>query len=523
MAKPNVVEEIKKQKDGLDIWGDVLEWSRKGYDSVNPDWWDLLKWYGIYRQRPNDGHFMLRLKLPGGILTSAQAREIGRITNDEARGFCDITTRQNIQIHWTTIETIPGIVERLHRVGLTTSGACGDITRNIVGCPVAGLDRNEIHDATPLLMATHHRLLDNRAYSNLPRKFKPSIAGCHLFCAQPQINDIGMTAVKLPDGRVMYNCMVGGGLSTKPYLAQDLGVVIPPDEVPEVCEAITGLFRDFGYRDKRTRARMKFLVDDWGAEKFRDTLEERLGRKLERHQGEVPIPDQANDDHLGVHEQKNGQVYVGCAVTRGRLTGDQLIRAADLAEAYGDGGLRNTNKQNFIVANVEPSRVADLQKELREAGFDPGLSFYRRHVISCTGIQFCNLSVTETKEYAKVLVEHLERTFPEGPGVRINMSGCPNACSQYQIGDIGLQGSYAKLNGEKVTGYWVTVGGTLGRNASFGRVIIKGVPQVKTTEVVENLIRYYHTERTGGESFQDFVGHKSDEELVAASGWTPDK
>lgn len=523
MARKNVMEEIKAQKDGLDIWQDIEGWAKTGYDTVNPEWWDLFKWYGLYRQRPNDGYFMLRIKIAGGLLTAEQAIEIGRLTNQYARGFGDITTRQNIQLHWVTIENAPEIVERLARVGLTSMGACGDITRNIVGCPVAGLDPQEYHDCTPELLETHRRLLGNRAYSNLPRKFKISISGCHLFCAQPQINDIGLSAFRLPDGRTAYNLIVGGGLSTAPMLAQPLGVIVPPEKAADVCEAIVGLFRDEGYREKRNRARMKFLVKDWGAEKFRDTLESRLGYELERYDGPVPMPQEANEDHMGVTAQKNGKYYVGCAVTRGRIKGDQLIRAGELAQEYGDGGIRNTNRQNLVFANVQPDKVPSLQSALKSIGLDPGLSFYRRQVISCTGIQFCNLSVTETKEFARELVEHLEKKFENGAGVRINISGCPNACSQYQIGDIGLQGSYAKLDGEKVHGYWVTIGGSLGRDAAFGRVLAKGVPQVKTTEFIEGLIRFYRDERNDGETFQEFCTRKTDEELLAVTGWQSDK
>ncbi|MGQ9738023.1 MAG: nitrite/sulfite reductase [Armatimonadota bacterium] len=468
-------ERIKKGKDGLEVYDDILRYARTGYHSIPPD--DLYRFrrYGLYEQKPKNGHFMLRVKIPGGEVTAEQMRTLGQIAERYARGFADITTRQNFQFHWITIEDVPDIFARLHRAGLTTSGACGDITRNVVGCPVAGIDPDEILDARPYVLAVTRYFLNNREFSDLPRKYKISVAGCPVHCAQPEINDIGATAVRRlrANGEWEYgfHVRVGGGLSSRPMFACKLNLFVPLEKLVDVVCAITEIFRDFGYRDNRKRARLKFLVADWGIERFEQEVRARLDWTPEPAI-EWEEPYRIYRDHIGAHPQKQeGLNWVGMAVLSGRIRAEQMLAVASLAEEFGQSILRTTNQQNLLIPYVPTQRVATLLNELQKVGLPYEASPFRRAAVACTGNEFCNLAITETKQLIVEIVEHLERTVPLDEPIRINLNGCPNDCGQHHIGDIGLQGCLVKGGDEKVEGYDIALGGRLGQDACFVRPI----------------------------------------------------
>ncbi len=512
----NKVEEIKKAKDGLDVWPDILRYSKLGYSAITPDDMARLRWYGIYEQVPKNGHFMMRVKIPGGDVSAAQWRVMGEIARDYGNDIADITTRQNIQFHWLTIETIPTVIEKLRSVHLTTIGACGDITRNIAGCPVAGLDPEEIYDCRPLIRDVTAYFLGNKAFSDLPRKYKMTIGGCAHQCHQPEINDVGLTAVRFirnGEEKIGFQVRVGGGLSTQPYLSQDLGIVVYPDQVVDVCRGITEIFRDDGYRERRNHARLKFLVADWGADRFRERLIERLGWTPERAQLTV-APRNPTRDHIGVHAQKQpGLYWIGVAVLTGRLSAAQMLQSAEIAERFCGGSLRTTNQQNLLFPNITEENLTAAKAALEKAGFVWEVSAFRRASIACTGTEFCNLAITETKQRLKEIVAHLESSLVWDEAIRINLNGCPNSCGQHHIGDIGLQGCIAKVGGQKVEAYDICLGGRLGQDARFTRPIERKVPADRVKFALENLLRAYQSRRHPEETFSRFVDRHSDEEL----------
>lgn len=513
-------EELKLKIDGLDSLELIKEYAKTGFASIPAEHFGLMRWYGAYQQKPNQGHFMLRIKFGGGQVNAEQLREVASIAHDHGRDLADITTRQNIQFHWLTIETLAETIERLQSVGLSTTGACGDVTRNVVGCPAAGLDRNEVIDAQPLLKRVEKLLLGNRKYSNLPRKFKISISGCCIGCAQPLINDIGITAVRhrTDPENIKYVVVVGGGLSTTPKFAQDLGVLLGEEDIPDVCEQITGIFRDYGNRENRKRARMKFLVEQWGADKFRETIEDRLGRSLPRWSDDFVPATYSDDDHVGVFPQKqDGLVYVGVPVKVGRMHSSQLVQIADAADHYGNGEIRFTNHQNFIIPNVAEASVPKVIEAMGAAGFEVNAPQTRRLLVACTGNQFCNLALSETKQTASRISDHLEKVIPHDEGIRIHLSGCPNSCAQFQTGDIGLTGVTFQPKGEteKVEAYNIFAGGGYGDNPTFGRRLSLKVPKENLPEFLAGVYQKYSDQRQNGETFQQFANRLSDAEVMA--------
>ncbi len=513
-------EEVKLKLDGLDSLELIRAYAKTGFASIHPDHFGPMRWYGVYQQKPNQGHFMLRIKVGGGQLNSAQLREIAALSHDYGRDLGDITTRQNIQLHWLTIENLATAIDRLHAAGMTTTGACGDVTRNVVGCPVAGISHDETTDATIALKAVEARLLGNRKYSNLPRKFKISVSGCHLGCSQPQINDIGLTAVRhrKDPNKIRYELRVGGGLSTTPRFARPLGVLLEKEELPDICEVIAGIFRDYGNRENRKRARMKFLVDEWGPVKFLETLEDRLGRRLTPWSDEFLPPVFSDDDHVGIHAQKEaGLVYVGIPVKVGRLNSTQMAAVADVSGQYGQGRIRLTNHQNILLLDIPKDAVPALCDSLSKVGLEVQSSETRRLLVACTGSEFCNLALTETKEIAAKIVDHFEQTFPSREGLRIHLSGCPNSCGQFQTGDIGLTGVTFQKRGEeeKIEAYNVFAGGGYGDNPAFGRRLALKVPKEDLPAFLTTVQRNFIERRVNGESFQEFCSRLTDAEVMA--------
>jgi sulfite reductase beta subunit-like hemoprotein len=513
----NKVELIKQEKDGLDVYEDILRYAREGYSSIQEDDFTRFKWYGVYEQRPKgDGYFMMRIKLPGGIVTSPQLKVIADITEQYARGVADVTTRQTFQWHWLTIHDMPDIIARLDAVGITTMGACGDIARNVVSCPIAGLHPDEILDCRPAVEAIHNFFKGNHEYSNLPRKYKLSVSADPEQCVQPEIHDFSLVgAVDPKTGQTGYGLRVGGGLSTQPHFGQWLDAFFLPDQVVDAARAVTCIFRDFGYREKRTHSRLKFLVADWGAEKVREELVKYLGYDPIRGVPDL-APGNIYRDHVGVHRQKQrGLNWIGLTILTGRVRTQNLRDLMEIADRYASGEIRTTHMQNILIPNVPDENLDFALEALKDAGFQWEGHSTRRGAIACTGIEFCNLAITETKDRMIQIVNHLENRVPFDRNIRINMNGCPNGCAQHAIGDIGLQGCKARVPGQKeqVEAYDIHLGGALGKNRSFTHAIHRKVPADKVAFALENLLNAFNRTKQGDEEFNDWVRRHTDEEL----------
>lgn len=514
----NKVERIKQEKDGLDIWEDIFRYADLGFAAITEDDFTRLRWYGIYQQRPNEGHFMLRVRIPSGVLTSVQAAELASVARERGRGFCDITTRQDIQFHWLTIADMAHILPRLASVGLTTKEACGDVTRNITGCPLHGVNVDEIIDPTPLIGRIGSRLLDDDSFSNLPRKYKICISGCPAQCAKPEINDLGFLAVKHPEtGLTGYNVTVGGGLSTQPRFARNLDAWVTEDQAVDLAVAVTEIFRDEGYRVSRMRARLKYLMDDWGPEAFRARIQEKLRFTLAPG---VPMEwEDTYEDHMGIRPQsQRGLFSLGITVLVGRLTADQLTVAAEVATRFGQGRLRTTLGQNLIVLDVAGEDIAEASRVLDGAGLTVGAGAVQRAAVTCTGIEFCNLAVVETKERMKEIVSFVGANTKLDSPFRMQMNGCPNSCGQHHVADIGFQGGRVKIDGQVHECFDISVGGGLGSDRAFTHTIRRKVLAEDAKTVVANLMNAYSEHRAAGESFRAFIRRNSDEDLARFLG-----
>ncbi|MFC5829134.1 nitrite/sulfite reductase [Nonomuraea insulae] len=530
----NKNEENKKNDDGLNVRQRIIDiYSKQGFDSIDPaDLRGRMRWYGLYTQRRpgidggktailepeelDDSYFMLRVRIDGGQLDLAQLRTIAEISNEYGRGTADLTDRQNIQLHWIEIESVPDIWERLEAVGLSTTEACGDTPRVILGCPLAGIDTGEVLDATEQIAEIEERVVGNPAYSNLPRKFKSALSGCPAHCTVHEINDVAFVGVVNEQGEAGYDLWVGGGLSTNPMLGKRLGVFVRPEQAVDVHEGVVGIFRDYGYRRLRHRARIKFLVNDWGPEKFREILEtEYLKERLP--DGPAPeAPRGSRRDHVGVFPQKDGNFYVGFAPKVGRLDGDKLHLIADIAERHGSTRVRTTVEQKMVVLDVAPERVDSIVAELEAADLQVNPSTFRRQTMACTGIEYCKLAIVETKAAAMDLIDELERRLPDfQEPLTINVNGCPNSCARIQVADIGLKGQLVvDENGDQVEGYQIHLGGALGLNAGFGRKV-RGL---KTTakalpDYVSRVVSNYDSQKKEGESFADWVQRADEADL----------
>jgi sulfite reductase (ferredoxin) len=527
----NKNEENKKNDDGLNVERRIIDiYSKAGFDSIDPaDLRGRFRWFGLYTQRRpgidggktailepeelDDRYFMLRIRIDGGQLNPAQLRAIADISNKYGRGTADVTDRQNIQLHWIEIESVPAIWQQLEAVGLSTMEACGDTPRVIIGCPLAGIAEDEVIDATPQIKDVHDRYIGTPEFSNLPRKFKSAMSGCTAHCTVHEINDIAFVGVVNEHGEVGYDVFVGGGLSTNPMFAKRLGAFVKPDQVHEVWKGIISIFRDYGYRRLRHRARIKFLVNDWGAEKFREVLEkEYLGFALP--DGPAPAAPLPRRDHVGIHPQRDGDVYVGFAPKVGRLNGDLLHVIGDLAEEYGSGRVRTTAEQKMVVLDVPPARADELAAKLAEHDLQVHPSTFRRQTMACTGIEYCKLAIVETKQRGMDLIEELERRLPDfDQPLTININGCPNACARIQVADIGLKGQLVvDENGDQVEGFQIHLGGRLG--ATFGKKV-RGLKTTSAglTDYVERVVRRYDAQRTEGETFAEWTQRASDDDL----------
>jgi len=529
----NANEQSKKDDDPLNVRARIENiYAHRGFESI--DGGDLrgrFRWWGLYTQRKAgiDGgktatlepeeldadRFMLRVRVDGGQLSLEQLRTIADISVDFARGTADVTDRQNIQYHWIDVRDVPTIWQRLESVGLSTQEACGDCPRVILGSPVAGVSADEIIDGRPAIEAVESRYIGDQAFSNLPRKFKSAISGHPGHDVVPQINDVAFIGAIHPEHGAGFDVWVGGGLSTNPHLAKRLGAWVPIDEVPAVWEGIVSIFRDYGYRRLRSRARLKFLVQDWGIEKFREVLETEYLERTLIDLDAPPVPD-TPVDHVGVHRQVDGRYYVGAATTVGRISGPMLQQLADVVEAHGSSRIALTPMQKIVVLDVEEARVESLVAALAELGLHARPSAWRQHTMACTGIEYCKLAIVNTKDRAAQLIDELEQRVPElDTPITVNVNGCPNSCARIQTADIGLKGQLVlDDDGRQVEGFQVHLGGALGMDAGFGRKLrAHKVTGDQLPDYVEKLSRTYLANRDQGESFARWVA-RADEEML---------
>lgn len=535
-TKAQRVERLKRAQNPWEGLEQIRRFAREGFDSIPPEWLgSYFRWWGIYTQGDGLGvlggkggegkvapYFMVRIRLPNGLLLSHQLRTIADLAERHARGVADITVRHNIQLHWVTIESLPEVFEALWRCGLTTMGACGDVTRNLTGCPVAGVDRDELCDASPLVLRAAQMLVGNREFYNLPRKYKICITGCRSWCAYPEINDVGLTAVRRTlrgQQETGFSLRVGGGLSTEPFFAARLNAFVPWNQVLPVIRGVTQIFQHAeGLREHRERARLKylFLQHGWTPESFLDELQSRIGFRLDPAV-EEEVPADVYRDHVGIHPQRQeGYSYVGGAVLRGRITPDQMRAAADLADHFAGGELRTTVMQNLLVVNVPDRNTAALARELTAAGLPVAASPFARGTIACTGTEFCKLAITETKDFSRWLTDQLDERLPGfDEHLKIHVTGCPNSCGQHWIADIGIEGKKLKVDGRMVDAYYFFLGGAVGEHQSFGRKTGYRCDAAEVPDAIERLLRSYQAARRPGENLRQFFGRHAEEELRA--------
>jgi sulfite reductase beta subunit-like hemoprotein len=518
--KRNPVERIKRDKSPLGILDELPALIAAGYERMPEEEMVRLKWWGLYHDKPKVGTFMLRIKLAGGRVSPAALRAIGEISNTHGHGEGELSTRQNVQLHYLELGALPKVFDHLHAAGLTSAGGCGDAVRNITGCPVAGLGGNELFDTQPLVDEFAEFFYGNPDYSNLPRKHKITIAACADRCNAPEINCIALIGV-VHEGVEGFAFQVGGGLSSVPRIARDLDVFVPKEEALEVTRALLDAWKeDLTYRVSRVKSRMKFMVDDYGPEGMRAEVERRIGRRLADF--ELPAPGPFRD-HIGIHPQRQpGFFTVGAPVHLGLASGDQMIAVADLAQSLG-GDVRLTRQQNLIVTNVAEARVDETVAALGSIGFPLEANGIRATAIGCTGEPHCNFSVTETKTRLDSLVVHLEERFGEDiAGLRLHLDGCPHACAHHWVGDIGFQGTTVRDDaGKRRQAYDVFLRGGLGPQAAIARPVFRRVPTEELDVTVDRLLSAWLTARRPHEDFRGFCDRMSDDELGILAGREP--
>ena len=541
----NEIEQWKLERHPLEIADAIIDtYSKQGPAGIAkvPGEVERLKWAGIYPQKQGGDAFMMRVKIPGGFLTAPQIREIGVAADafgegpdgTESRGFgsryADLTTRQTVQIHWLRIEDIPRIWRRFAAVGLTTVQACGDSARNVLSCPVSGVDAHEAFDALPVARAVSEFFTGNREYANLPRKFKMSVTGCVEDCAQAEINDIGLWPARAEDGTLGFNLLAGGGQSDGERMASDIDVFVRTDQAVEVTRAIAQLFGELGNRENRGQARMRYLVQELGPEGFRAELAVRARFDL------VPAGESLTrryrGDHVGVHPQKeDGLVYVGCSVPVGRMVGLELVEAARLAETYGDGTVRIGTDQNITFTGVPEDRLDDLLSEDLVKKYSPYPGPFTRGVVACTGSEFCRYAIVETKERAVKWARFLDEQLagePVGaapvPGVRsgpredagvirMHFSGCSASCAQPQIADIGFRGEVAHVGNHLAEAVDIGLGGSLGADAGFIDWVEHARPVNDVPDALLRVVRRYQSERREDEPFYNWARRVPNDDL----------
>jgi sulfite reductase (ferredoxin) len=542
-TKAQRVERLKREKNAWERFDEIREFARQGHASIPPEWLGTyFRSWGIYTQGDGVGvvggkngegkatpFFMVRIRIPNGLLTSQQTRAIADLAERHARGVADITVRQNVQLHWVTVESLPDVIETLSSAGLTTIGACGDVARNVTGCPLAGFDAHEFCDASPLALEINRQLGGNSDFYNLPRKFKISITGCRSWCNYPEINDIGFTPVtrrRAAGLETGFSVRVGGGLSTDPHIAVRLNAFVRWNQVAQVARGIAEVFREANIlRENRERARLKFLFlqHGWTPDSFLDALHQRIGFVLDPAEPEE-IPSDVHRDHVGIHAQKQlGLSYVGANVLSGRITPEQLRIAASLSDRYGDGHIRNTVMQNLVIVNVPDQQAVRVADELTAAGLPVRASAFARATVACTGSEFCKLALTETKGFARWLATELDERVPGfQEQLRINVTGCPNSCGQHWIADIGIEGKKIKVDGKMVDAYYFCIGGSVGQFASIARPVGYRCAATDVPDAIERLLNQFNENRAPDENLRQFFARHSNEDIrsILAGGYT---
>jgi len=523
-------ERLKIETNPWEAFEKIREFARDGRDSVLPEWAGFFfKWWGIYTQGDGAGvtggkggegkateYFMMRIGLPNGIATAEQLRFIGTLARDHGRNLADITTRQAIQLHWLTIESLPAAIEAMQTVDLSPKGACGDVVRNVTGCPLAGLDGHELIDASPLAKAVARELKGNPEFYNLPRKFKITVTGCPEWCSHPEINDIALTAVRRGD-EIGFSVRVGGGLSADPHLAVKLDAFVREDQAVAVVRGIVEIFREQqGLRESRDRARMKhlFLREGWTAERFLDVLKTKLTFDLTPGVDDS-VPDNVFRDHVGIHPQKQPGLYsVGATVLNGRMTGEQLIAIAALSEKYAGAEVRTTVMQNFVLPHVPQANLEIVLKELNSLGLTVEATNFWRGTVACTGTEFCKLAITETKGFSRWLVEEMETRLPGfDQQLKLHVTGCPNSCGQHWIADVGLEGKKIKHDGKLADAWSFALGGALGTHAGVARLVNYRCLSEDVPEALERLLRNYLETRGNEQNLRAWFAERSNEDL----------
>ena len=524
VLKRNPVERLKKEKAPLGIRDELPALIAAGYENVAEEDIVRLQWWGLYHDKPKIGTFMLRIKIPSGQLPPQHLRSVGEVSNLYGKGDGELSTRQNIQLHWLELAKLPEIFAHLEASGVTTAGGCGDTVRNITGCPVQGIAADELFDASPIVTSAADLFYGNPDWADLPRKHKYSISACADRCNAPEINCISLIGTVTDDGREGFAVLVGGGLSSVPRIARDMGVFIPKEDANEILGAITSVWsEDLKYRVSRVKARLKFMVDDIGPEGIRERVEAKLGKKLEDYS--LPPVTVEPSHHLGVHPQKQeGLSYLGVPVDLGLVSGDQMIAIADLAERFG-GDIRLTRQQNFIVTGIPNESIDEAKAAVEAMGFPLDINPVRGNSIACTGEPHCNFSVAETKTRLGALIDNLDEKFGDQiASLRLHLDGCPHACAQHWVGDLGFQGTTARdEGGVKRQAYDIFVRGGLGPEPAIGRSLFRRVPTDELDSAVEGLIGGWLERRADGESFSAFTRRASDEELGALAGLEPAK
>lgn len=531
----NPNEQIKKDDNPLNVRARIENiYAKQGFESIDKqDLRGRMRWWGLYTQRAEgydgtwtgdenidileDSHFMMRIRCDAGALDVAQLRTLGQISTEFARDTADLSNRENVQYHWIRIEDVPTIWERIEGVGLKTTEACGDCPRVVLGSPLAGDAVDEVLDPTPAIDEIVRRYIGNPEYSNLPRKFKTAISG--LQDVSHETNDVAFIGVNHPEHGPGLDLWVGGGLSTNPMLAQRVGAWIPLDEVPDVWEGVVAIFRDYGYRRLRAKARLKFLIKDWGIEKFRQVLEdEYLGRKL--IDGPAPESLTRPRDHVGVQRLKNGLNSVGFAAVAGRVSGTILTAIADAAERVGSDRIRFTPYQKLVVLDVPDDKVEQIIEEVGALGLSARPSNWHQNLMACSGIEFCKLSFTETRKRSQKLVPELEERLADINShldlpITVNINGCPNSCARSQVADIGFKGQLVEdENGDQTDGFQVHLGGSLGQDAGFGRKLRQH--KVLSTELgdyIDRVVRNFVDQKEDGERFAQWAVRADEEAL----------
>ncbi|WP_242867599.1 nitrite/sulfite reductase [Clostridium saccharobutylicum] len=485
----------------------VEKYSKEGYNSITSDDMNRFKWAGVYEQKPKEGYFMMRVRINSGIMSSVQAKTLAEISKDYGRGIANVTTRGAIQFHWVQVKDLPVIFKRLEECGLSSFEACGDCPRTIVGNPLAGIDKDELIDTTEIIEQVNNFFLLNKDFSNLPRKFKISISASVHNAAHAQINDISFTpAIQNIDGNevIGFHVWVGGGLSATPHLAQKLDIFVKPEDVLKVAIGVCTIFRDYGYREKRTRARLKFLVADWGVEKFKDKLLELIG--VIPGKGEDKLTSWNACYYFGVHSQKQkGKSYIGINLPLGEISADELFELSEISEKYGDSKIRTTLSQNLIITGINNEDVPSLLNKDVFKHLSPTPSTFIGYTVSCTGKEFCNLAIVETKERAKKIIEYLDSKIKLDTLLRIHFTGCPNSCGQKHIADISLQGALIKNENSYDEAFTIWLGGTLNNNGKFAENLNLRVKSADVHIILEKIILFYKKNRLENEAFNQFI------------------